>query len=186
MLGNGRPFVIDMLNAHKIRYTQDEMFELERKINAGSVDIVVRDLQIVDKDQVLVLKEGEETKKKTYSCVVWISREVTPEVLATIANTGSIIAYQSTPVRVLHRRVAAVREKTVEKMSAIKINSHFLKLTLTTQAGTYIKEFVHGDLGRTTPNIGQLLGCEADIIQLDVEEVDLNWPPPIEHLNKAK
>ena len=41
-------------------------------------------------------------------------------------------------------------------------------LDLTTQAGTYVKEFVHGDLGRTTPNVGALLGCEADILQLDV------------------
>lgn len=35
-------------------------------------------------------------------------------------------------------------------------------------AGTYIKEFVHGDLERTIPNVGTLLNSEADIIQLDV------------------
>lgn len=38
-------------------------------------------------------------------------------------------------------------------------------------AGTYIKEFVHGDLGRTTPSIGSLLDSEADILQLDVTQV---------------
>ena len=38
-------------------------------------------------------------------------------------------------------------------------------------AGTYIKEFVHGDLGRTSPSIGSLLGSEADILQLDVTQV---------------
>jgi tRNA pseudouridine synthase 10 len=27
---------------------------------------------------------------------------------------------------------------------------------------------VHGDLGRTTPNVGSLLGKEIDILQLDV------------------
>lgn len=43
------------------------------------------------------------------------------------------------------------------------------QLHLTTQAGTYIKEFVHGDLGRTIPNLGEILGCEVDIIALDVE-----------------
>lgn len=38
-------------------------------------------------------------------------------------------------------------------------------------AGTYIKEFVHGDFGRTVPNLATLLGggCEADILSLDVE-----------------
>lgn len=136
MLGKGRPFVVDMVNARKTKYTQDEMFVLERSINESNVDIVVRDLQIVQKDQVLELKEGEESKKKTYSCICWISREVTPEVLETVAKTGTFVIQQSTPIRVLHRRVASVREKTVERMSAVKINSNFMKLTLTTQAGT--------------------------------------------------
>ena len=35
-------------------------------------------------------------------------------------------------------------------------------------AGTYIKEFVHGDLERTLPNLGTLINTETDIIQLDV------------------
>lgn len=30
-------------------------------------------------------------------------------------------------------------------------------------AGTYIKEFIHGDLERTVPNLGGILGTEADI-----------------------
>ena len=37
-----------------------------------------------------------------------------------------------------------------------------------TSAGTYVKEFVHSDLGRTTPNIGSLLNTKSDILQLDV------------------
>ena len=43
------------------------------------------------------------------------------------------------------------------------------KLKLCTQAGTYVKEFVHGDFGRTTPNLCSILGCDVDIIALDVE-----------------
>lgn len=42
-------------------------------------------------------------------------------------------------------------------------------------AGTYIKEFVHGDLGRTVPSVGSLLGCRADILQLDVTHVEDTW-----------
>jgi tRNA pseudouridine synthase 10 len=48
------------------------------------------------------------------------------------------------------------------------INGRFFILKMTTSAGMYVKEFVHGDLGRTQPNVGSLLGCEADILQLDV------------------
>ena len=49
------------------------------------------------------------------------------------------------------------------------IDSHHFKLFLNTQAGTYIKEFVHGDFGRTQPNLGTLLKTDADILELDVE-----------------
>jgi len=51
------------------------------------------------------------------------------------------------------------------------LSEHFFELHVLASAGTYIKEFVHGDLGRTVPNVGQLLGTEADILQLDVTNV---------------
>ncbi|KAK5985785.1 hypothetical protein GCK32_021643, partial [Trichostrongylus colubriformis] len=49
-----------------------------------------------------------------------------------------------------------------------------------TQAGTYVKEFVHGDFGRTRPSMADLLGvsdAEVDILDLDVEKVEFDWPP---------
>ena len=61
-----------------------------------------------------------------------------------------------------------VRERMIHKASAIRLAAHFIQLDLETQAGTYVKEFVHGDFGRTVPSVGSLLGCEADILQLDV------------------
>ncbi|KAE8715579.1 putative tRNA pseudouridine synthase Pus10-like isoform X2 [Hibiscus syriacus] len=42
------------------------------------------------------------------------------------------------------------------------------------QAGNYIKEFVHGDLWRTQPIIGSILGCRAEITQLDVTDVKMD------------
>jgi tRNA pseudouridine synthase 10 len=50
---------------------------------------------------------------------------------------------------------------------------HYFKLTLTTSAGTYVKEFVNGDFGRTVPSVGSLLDCHAEIVQLDVVDVHL-------------
>lgn len=32
-----------------------------------------------------------------------------------------------------------------------------------------MKEFVHGDFGRTVPSLGTLLDTNADILELDVE-----------------
>ena len=36
-----------------------------------------------------------------------------------------------------------------------------------------VKEFVHGDLGRTVPSVASLLGCQADILQLDCRGIEL-------------
>ena len=38
---------------------------------------------------------------------------------------------------------------------------------------------MHGDLGRTEPNVGSLLGGTFDILALDVESIELDWPPAI-------
>ena len=82
-----------------------------------------------------------------------------------------LIIQQTTPIRVLHRRTLAVREKVVHRLRARYINQHYMHVCLLASAGTYIKEFVHGDLGRTVPSIGSLLESEADILQLDVTNV---------------
>jgi len=38
-------------------------------------------------------------------------------------------------------------------------------------AGTYVKEFIHADRGRTSPSLGGYLGTKTVITQLDVMNV---------------
>ena len=64
-----------------------------------------------------------------------------------------------------------IRDKEIYRVEAVKVKSNYMILHILASAGTYIKEFVHGDLGRTMPNVGSILGCEADILQLDVCQV---------------
>lgn len=52
-------------------------------------------------------------------------------------------------------------------------------LDFVTGAGTYIKEFIHSDFGRTEPSICSIIGQDIDIVTLDVNEIDLQWPPEI-------
>ena len=61
-----------------------------------------------------------------------------------------------------------IRDKKVYKLHAELKSENIILLHILAGAGTYIKEFVHGDLGRTTPNVGQYLNKEVDILQLDV------------------
>lgn len=114
---------------------------------------------------------------------------MTDELVNRINETGSqpFTVYQKTPVRVYQRRSAAVRPKVIHtstiqrlksKVDLKSLDAHYGVLNLHTQAGTYIKEYVHGDLGRSMPNLASVGGVHsADLLELDVMDVDLEWPP---------
>ena len=78
---------------------------------------------------------------------------------------------QSTPLRVLHRRSSDVRIRYILTLSARCIDKHWFQIRMSTSAGTYVKEFVHGDCGRTYPSVRSLLGGRVDITELDCEGI---------------
>ncbi|KFP80327.1 Putative tRNA pseudouridine synthase Pus10 [Acanthisitta chloris] len=178
-LGNGRPFAIELVNPRRIHFTAEEMKKLQQAINNSSDKIQVRDLQLVTREAIGRMKEGEEEKTKTYSALIWTDKAIQKEDIAFLDDIKELKLEQKTPLRVLHRRPLAVRCRLIHTMTAEYIDEHHFRLRLRTQAGTYIKEFVHGDFGRTKPNIGSLLNRTADILELDVESVDADWPPTL-------
>ncbi|XP_036291316.1 tRNA pseudouridine synthase Pus10 isoform X2 [Pipistrellus kuhlii] len=179
-LGNGRPFAIELVNPHRVRFTAQEMKALQQKINSSSNKIQVRDLQLVTREAIGHMKEGEEEKTKTYSALIWTNKAIRKEDIEFLNDMKDLKIDQKTPLRVLHRRPLAVRSRTIHAMEACYVDAHHFRLQLKTQAGTYIKEFVHGDFGRTKPNLGSLMNVTADILELDVESVDVDWPPPLD------
>ena len=80
---------------------------------------------------------------------MWSSSAVTEEEASKLNRPEEFVIDQRTPVRVLHRRSSAVRKKTIHSMQCTFVSPHYLVLDLVTQAGTYVKELVHGDMGRT-------------------------------------
>lgn len=184
-LGKGRPFAVELINPRRTQCVQKEINALQQLINDNTKDIAISDLQLVSKDQLLILKQGEEEKTKNYAaiCVVLDAKPISQEELNEIHGITDLVVNQKTPLRVLHRRSLAVRPKTVHNMETeilSQLPGHFI-LRLKTQAGTYIKEFVHGDFNRSVPNLCTLLGRPVDIIALDVDHVELDWPPPVNY-----
>lgn len=193
-LGTGRPFVVEIKNPRRAYRPADDYADLQEEINRQTTLIRVRDIQPVSKDCLTLMKEGEERKRKSYRCLVHTSRPLTCDdlkkldqlSLARKEDTGdsaekeedacAVLVYQDTPVRVLHRRTLATRLKRIFRLAYVVVNSHFLLMDLEAQAGTYIKEFIHGDLGRTVPNLGSILGCQCDILSLDVTQIKLDFP----------
>ncbi|XP_061024745.1 tRNA pseudouridine synthase Pus10 isoform X1 [Eubalaena glacialis] len=179
-LGNGRPFAIELVNPHRVHFTSQEIKELQQKINNSSNKIQVRDLQLVTREAIGHMKEGEEEKTKTYSALIWTNKAIQRKDIEFLDDIKDLKIDQKTPLRVLHRRPLAVRTRIVHSMETHYVDEHHFRLYLKTQAGTYIKEFVHGDFGRTKPNICSLMDVTADILELDVESVDVDWPPALD------
>ncbi|KAK1362259.1 tRNA pseudouridine(55) synthase [Heracleum sosnowskyi] len=176
MLGSGRPFLIEIQNA-RLSPSNTSICEIERRINClESRHVMVKNLKVLGSEAWNLMREGEAEKQKQYVALVWISRFLKDGDLETISSLKDIKLLQKTPVRVLHRRSPLEREKIIHwmKIERIASSSQYFLLHLCTQAGTYIKEFVHGDLGRTYPSIGSILGCRAEILQLDVTDVKMD------------
>ena len=70
-----------------------------------------------------------------------------------------------------HRRANKVRERKIYKCELESVEGSIARLTIETQSGTYIKELVSGDDGRTTPNISEMLGTPCKVNELDVIEI---------------
>lgn len=104
-LGKGRPFAIELLDPHRVIFSQEEITELQNVINKSTDAIQIRDLQIVSKEQLSVLKQGEEEKTKIYRalCVTLDGSTLTSEDLARINGISDLVLMQKTPLRVLHR-----------------------------------------------------------------------------------
>lgn len=196
MLGSGRPFLLQVNDPRRVPQTQAEVTALEAAVNATTGlnavgDVKVTCLRLSDRGMVKRMHEGAEAKQKLYTCLVWARRALTPEELREkLEARTELEVSQKTPVRVLHRRSLMTRPKVIHALRCEGLRHEaggpgggreavsYFTLHLRTSAGTYVKEFVHGDLGRTSPSVGALLGCEADILELDVTDVLLADPDP--------
>ncbi|KAG2467469.1 PUS10 synthase, partial [Polypterus senegalus] len=75
-LGNGRPFAVELQNPHRSSFTKEDIKRLQQTINNSSDKIRVRDLQIVTREAVSRMKEGEEEKTKSYSALIWTAKSI--------------------------------------------------------------------------------------------------------------
>ena len=170
MLGEGREFIYAIYNAKK-HYNLD-FYSINKTLNETLKKVKVKNLRICDKKYFEKLKNAENEKIKIYSALVWSKNEVNNDLCEKINSVENLKINQITPLRVLHKRVLKSREKIIYKLNIIEIiNPHFIILEIKSSAGTYIKEFINGDLGRTCPSLCDIIGNECDIIQLDVQDI---------------
>ncbi|CAB60423.2 tRNA pseudouridine(55) synthase [Caenorhabditis elegans] len=186
MLGTGRPFVVELRNCRTtapvrgIKYLET-LKTVQEAINVQK-DVKVVSLTRVPRDVSEKLCVGEEDKRKQYCAYCYSILPISDSQFTAAQSKIPLKIVQKTPVRVMKRRALLDRERWIYSMNFLKLDDHHFEVRLETQAGTYIKEFVHGDFGRTRPSLAELLDVEhgeVDILELDVEKVDLEWPPEL-------
>ena len=97
-------------------------------------------------------------------------------ILNIVEGLNGLKLAQRTPERVAHRRSDLIRKRTVFEAHSpfIEINEHGereIEFTLRCESGTYVKETVHGDNGRTQPSVAALIKAKCNVLWLDVGDI---------------
>jgi tRNA pseudouridine synthase 10 len=169
MLGNGRPFVLE-IKEPKTRNLDLEI--LEEKINTfadGKVE--VQDLKFVGRDRKGTIKCSSTDTYKVYRAIVELESDVNEDKLNLLKSME--IINQRTPIRVSHRRADKIRTRTIRNITAKPIDARKFEMVVECEGGLYIKELISGDEGRSKPSVSEILGINALCIQLDVLEVNI-------------
>jgi tRNA pseudouridine synthase 10 len=174
MLGEGRPFVLELVNPKEL---QVDLAEVEAEINrrnAGRLE--VRGLHHADKSRVRFLKETPHSKE--YGVLVALEAPVDDARLQALVGPRRTIV-QQTPARVAHRRADKARERWIEITSVERREELLVHVVMRTEHGTYVKEAVNGEGGATRPSLTELLGVPCRCAELDVLAIlDFDAPAP--------
>jgi tRNA pseudouridine synthase 10 len=166
MLGRGRPFVLELLRPRTRSVDLARMATELARDAAGRVEVL--DLAPSEGPEVVRVKEA--TPEKSYRI------GVIGNVPVAKVNEGLDLALrqaiaQRTPRRVAHRRSDRVRTRRVIAARVVEATDGRFTLDIRTEAGTYVKEWVEGDDGRTEPSLSSLLGVPLKVEFLDVLEI---------------
>ena len=162
-LGEGRPFVLEISQPKRRDIDLDE---LEMKANMSEL-AQYHGLQFTERAEVQRTKTA--TPSKTYRVSVKAEGKVNKERVVEVAlSFKNVHLNQRTPKRVEHRRADLIRDREILWVEAEVTGEDTFNLTLETESGTYVKEFVSGDDGRCEPSFSQALGVQCRVETLDV------------------
>lgn len=171
MLGDGRPFVLEISQPKK-RFI--DLDELEKRSSAGEM-AAFNSLHFVQREAVERYKGA--ASDKIYRVRVKADGKVNKETVVEVAlSFKDADIDQRTPRRVEHRRADLVRHRRIHWVTADSFDEGGFDLELETDSGTYVKEFVSGDDGRTQPNFSERLGIKCVVVALDVLAIDYHEP----------
>ena len=97
------------------------------------------------------------------------------EVLEVLNKFQGTTLAQRTPNRVAHRRADKVRKRKVLQADGalVEVIDGVMEaeISLRCESGTYVKETVHGDDGRTQPSVASMIKADCNVLWLDVADI---------------
>jgi len=170
MLGNGRPFVLELKEPVVRKKALGDLKAIEKIVNERAKgDVEVEGLRYSNLKEVREIKDHRSTK--SYQVEVEFAEGATvdqPTLQTAFDHLRGKVIDQRTPERVAHRRADLVRNRTVRAIDGNITGPRTARLSITGDAGIYIKELITGDGGRTRPSLACLLGIGCKVLALDV------------------
>jgi len=165
MLGNGRPFILEI---RKPKKRSVDLSMLEKMINDyGKGKVEVSDLNWAEKKDIERLKSAK--WDKTYRAVIKMERK--GKINEAVRALRGYTIHQRTPSRVSHRRADKIRKRKIYDIYIEEEKMDEITLIIKAESGTYIKELITGDEGRTVPSLSEIAGCAIEVKQLDVIKI---------------
>ncbi|MGC8644875.1 MAG: tRNA pseudouridine(54/55) synthase Pus10 [Thermoplasmata archaeon] len=167
MLGDGRPFYVEVIQPKKRSLDSEELRKRIQEESEGRVDVL--DAKILGSEEVNALKSMR--PNKVYEVKFTMDGNVDRHVLEKLKSYSGICISQRTPSRVLPIRRDIVRKRRIESLNVIEHSGSSVTIIVEAEAGTYVKEFITGDSGRTEPSISGDLKVNVKIDYLNVLRV---------------
>lgn len=157
-----RPFVVELREPLK---RDIDVKEIQEQINEDD-RVEVFELKETHHDRPAEVKQLD--ADKTYRAWVELADLENADLDKLDEIEGEVV--QRTPQRVDHRRADKHRERMVKSVEW-EVEDDLLVMDIKAEAGTYIKELISGDDGRSEPSVAGLLEMDAECVKLDVIDI---------------
>ena len=166
-LGTGRPFILELSRPKKRKVALEPLArEFGSKFPLEALGLHFCPAFWVE---AICTSHFDKHYRASVSCA---SRPLTDADFGRISSKIPSTLCQRTPIRVAARRADLLRHRRIYSLQLHNLEDGKLSMDLWAEAGTYIKEFVHGDEGRTVPSVSSILREKCSCERLDVMGID--------------
>ncbi len=160
-LGNGRPVVVEVKQPSRYNFSPPPLVDRE---------VVFIPSGVAGRTEIRRLKEKSKVNIKTYRVLVACEKPL--DDLSTLSMLRGKTVTQLTPRRIKRLNPRGKRVRMVYEISWRQLTPHVFELYVRCQGGLYVKEFIHGDGGRTKPSVAEILNTNLEVIELDVLAIE--------------